>query len=358
MGTNAVNVNTANVTGKGEASSVKRKDIEESLDIMTIAKEEGAGSFTEYMFNPLQIGFAALGARSALKNNTGLYMSRCADFESRRGLTKLLEIDNGYLGKMCNSKDAMISARAQFLRTRIDMYKRVGFDKHMAESCLQEFEELSKNFYKNKPIRGFMPRKAPGIARAWKSQGGKAMFAFSLLLEGIMTVPAAFKAKVDSEGNEVKGPNYKAGFKQIGEVAGKAALTTGGWVAGAAIGASIGSIIPGAGTAIGGVIGALAGFIGGNLGMYATEKICDATGLSNPEGTRLANIKQKQANKKDAYAITQGDAGTKQHFAENLNNWLVANALTEDGKLKEDMSDETKKDYEQLIKTAREIGLA
>ena len=323
--------------------TVTQSDIKKTLDIVTLEKQQEVGSLKENVFNPLNIGFGLIGAYNTCKNNMGIYLSRCDNLGSRRSLTKLMEIDNAYLNKMCKSKNLAIATRAQLLKGQIEIAKRSGMTAQVAENCLKEFQQLSKEYYKKG--LGKIAIKAPGLHRTWKAHGGKAMVVMALAMDLLTNIPQAFKHSTE------------AGIKQVGKSLGKSVLSAGGWVAGAAAGAAIGSVIPGAGTIIGGTIGAIMGFLGGSLGMFAADKLSEATGLSESVAIELNNEKQMKENKKIAASLHKGDSSYTQMFTENINNWISANILDENGNVKQDLPEDIKKEYEQVMRTASSLGL-
>lgn len=322
--------------------SITQTDIKRSLDILTLQENGDMGNIKENIFNPVAIGFGILGAAHAIRNNSGLYLSRCSDKAAQRSLNKLMEIDNAYLTKMCTSKDIAIATRAQLLKGQIELAKRSGMTAEIAQSCLDEFNILSKSYHKG--LSGKIAAKAPGVHRAWKAQGGKAMLAFGFAAELLNIIPAFQESA-------------QAGVKQTAKSIGKTVLNTGGWVAGAAAGAIIGSFIPGAGTVIGGAIGAIATFLGGSLGMFGADKLSEATGLTKSESLTINNNKQSKENEQTAAAIASGDNSALLAFTEQLNNWAAENVLDANGKAKKDIPKDVQKKYEYLMKTAEGLGI-
>ncbi len=322
--------------------SITQTDIKKSLDILTLQENGNIGNIEENIFNPIAIGFGTLGAAHAIRNNSGVYLSRCSDKAAQRSLSKLMEIDNAYLTKMCTSKDIAIATRAQLLKGQIELAKRSGMTAEIAENCLDEFNTLSKSYHKG--LSGKVAAKAPGVHRAWKAQGGKAMLAFGLAVE-LLNIVLAFQESA------------QAGVKQTTKSIAKTALNTGGWVAGAAAGAIIGSFIPGAGTVIGGAIGAIATFLGGSLGMFGADKLSEVTGLTKSESLTINNNKQSKENEQTAAAIASGDNSALLAFTEQLNSWAAENVLDENGKAKKDIPKDVQKKYEQLMKTAEGLGI-
>ena len=323
--------------------SITQTDIKKSLDILTLQENGDMGNIQENIFNPLALGFGGIGAVQAYRNNSGLYLSRCEDRAARRSLSKLMEIDTGYLNKMCTSKDIAVATRAQLLKGQIGIAKRAGMTNEMAENIIKEFELLSKQHYKKG--LGKVATKVPGLHRTWKSQGGKMMLLLGLGME-LMNIIPAFK---ESAG---------AGVKQTGKSTGKILLNTGGWIGGAAAGAILGSFIPGAGTVVGGIIGAMATFLGGSLGMFGADKLSEAVGLTKSEAVTVANEKQSKENEKTAKSLMSGDEAALQAFADQLNSWIAENdILDENGNVKEKLPKDIKQEYEQLIQTASALGL-
>ena len=323
--------------------SITATDIKKSLDTMTLQENGDIGRFKENIFNPFTMGFCALGAVTAYRNNTGLYLSKCNDRATRQYLRKLIEIDNAYLNKMCTSKNLAIATRAQLLKGQINIAKRRGLTKDLAENLLKEFNLLSKQYHNG--FSKVLATKASGLHRAWKAQGGIMMMIMGIGAELFNIIPA-FKESAGS------------GVKQTGKSIGKTILNTGGWVAGAAAGAAIGSLIPGAGTVIGGAIGAITSFLGGSLGMFGADKLSESVGLTKNEATTITNEKQEQENIKIADKLVSGDVNSLQLFADKFNTWVTENNIfDENGNVRENLSKDIKKEYEQIFQTAAALGL-
>ncbi len=345
-----------------QTNKASYSDIKKSLDILYKERDMETGSLWEYMTNPFQLIFAGFGGWNALKNKKNINVfSQCNTAAERYGAGKLMEIDNAFLSKMCNHKDASISEQAKVLKQRVDILKLNGGNSSQITSLLNDFEQLSKQAHNARSgigkAWGALGQKLPGVKRAWGAHGGTGMIVMGLVMEAFMTIPKAFKAKVDSDGNKVDGVNWKAGFKQTGKSLIRQVINAGGWVGGAAAGAAIGSIIPGAGTAIGGIIGFLAGFIGGNLGMFSAEKLAEVTKLSETEGVKLNNIAQEKENKKDAKAIQKGNTKQLEEFKTKVDEWLAANIVDKNGQIRTDLSEETEKQYKQIERTCKQLKL-
>ena len=323
--------------------SVTPSVIKDSLDIMTLQENGNVGGLKENLFNPIALGFGTIGAYHAYRNNSGIYLSRCENQAARKSLSKLMEIDTAYLNKMCASPNLAISTRAQLLQGQINIAKRAGMTGEMAENLLKEFEILSKQYYKSG--LGKVALKAPGLHRAWKSQGGKSMMIFGFAME-LMNIIPAFKESTAS------------GLKQTGKSVVKTALNTGGWVAGAAAGAAIGSVLPGAGTVVGGVIGAIASFLGGSLGMFGTDKLSETIGLTKSEAITASNKEIEKQNSQIAASLASGEETYLQTYADYLNSWVTENGvLGSDGKVKDNLPKDIQEKYNQLMGTAQTLGL-
>ena len=276
-------------------------------------------------FDPMILGSSAIFTmmlqRKEFKNIKTIGLSFAEKYGNTRSFVKLNEIN--HLAENLGIKDPNSIAQAQkdVLLNEINKARKVG------AISGAEVTKLSKQYYKLLDSQltksSFIEKGLTKTAILSPKVGGSLLNAYKtfkvpmFLMEIVKEIPdvlGAFKIKDKDAPNQ--SVNIEAGCMQIAKSAGRVAVGSAGFVAGAAIGgqigAAVGSVVPVVGTFVGGLLGSIIGFAVGSVGSGLARKAYNSVIKSEVEIAKDNAIKSM-------YDVNDKSNFAKETLTEELN---------------------------------------